>query len=130
MDEATISLLEELQNRIFPTLAPAGSKQQWLQAQALQITDAMEKTRWLLVEESASKTPLLLMVLVLFWLAIIFVSFGLFAPRNMTAIAVILLCSIGVGSAIRITTELQISSQGLIRISSAPLALALQATDP
>lgn len=127
-DEATVSLLEELQNKIL-ALAPAGATQQWLQAQALQVTDAMEKTRWLLVEESASKTPLPLMVLVLFWFAIIFASFGLFAPRNMTAIAVILLCSIGVGSAIRITNDLQTPFQGLIRISSAPLALALQATN-
>jgi len=127
-NETTVSLLEELQNKIL-ALTPAGATQQWLQAQALQLTSRMEETRWLLVQESAIRTPLLLMVVMLFWFTIIFASFGLFAPRNMTAIAVILLCSIGVGSAIRVTTDLQTPFEGLIRISGAPLADALEATN-
>jgi len=40
----------------------------------------------------------------MFWFIIIFVSFGLFAPRNMTAIAMIFLCAIGIGTAIRLMT--------------------------
>jgi hypothetical protein len=124
-NDASISLLEELENKVL-ALTPASDAQRWLQAQALQLTGALEDTRWQLVQESASKTPQLLMVLVLFWFILIFFSFGLFAPRNMTAIAIILLCSMGVGSAIRMTTELQIPFQGLIRISSTPMTDALE----
>jgi len=81
--------------------------------------------RWRLGQEDLSKTPSLLMVLVLFWFVIVFASFGLFAPRNATSIVAIFLCSVGIGSAIRMTTELQKPFEGLIRTPSTPLAHAL-----
>jgi hypothetical protein len=93
-DDATISLLEELESKVL-ALTPASDTQRWLQAQALQLAGATEQTRWRLVQESASKSPLPLVVLMLCWFIILFASFGLFAPRNMTAIATIMLCAIG-----------------------------------
>jgi len=60
-----------------------------------------------------------------FWFVILFASFGLFAPVNVISITAIFLCSVGVGTAIRILTELQTPFHGLIRISSAPLVHAL-----
>lgn len=124
-NDATIGLLEDLEGRIL-TLAQGDDGHRWLRAQALQATDSLAASRWRLVQESASTTPFALVVLVLFWFVIIFISFGLFAPRNATAIVAILLCSVGVGGAIRMTAELQKPFQGLIRISSAPLSHALQ----
>jgi hypothetical protein len=86
----------------------------------------MMAARWQLgQEESASGIPLPLLLLVMFWFIVIFVSFGLFAPHNMTAIAMIFLCAVGIGTAIRMTTELQTPFGGLIRISSKPLTQAL-----
>jgi hypothetical protein len=123
---STLSKLEELEKKIL-ALTPANEAQRWLQAQSLQLAGAVETTRWELVAESESKSPLGLMVLLVFWFAILFGSFGLFAPRNMTAVIAILLCSIAIGGAIRMTTELQTPFQGLIRISGAPLAHALEA---
>ena len=73
-----------------------------------------------------NRTPFLLLALVIFWFTIIFASFGLLAPRNVTAIAAILLCSIGAGAAVRMMTELQTPFEGLIRISAEPLARALE----
>jgi hypothetical protein len=105
----------------------ASDTQRWLKAQALQLASAMEGTRWRLVQEGESKTPFVVVVLVIFWFITVFASFGLFAPRNMMAIATILLCSLGVGSAIRMITELHLPFEGLVRVSSAPLALALEA---
>jgi hypothetical protein len=51
------------------------------------------KTRWLMFEQggSAISTPLLAMLV--FWLAIIFTSFGLFAPRNATVMTTLFLCA-------------------------------------
>jgi hypothetical protein len=66
------------------------------------------------------------MVLVLFWFVVVFASFGLFAPRNTISIAAIFLCSVGIGSAIRMTTELQKPFEGLIRTPSTPLTHALE----
>jgi hypothetical protein len=121
---ATVTILEELQNKIL-TFVPANDTQRWLQAESLQLATASMAARWKLAQESAS-TPRLLLLLVLFWFVIIFASFGLFSPRNITAIVAILLCSVGVGSAIRIITELQEPFGGLIRISNTPLTYALE----
>jgi hypothetical protein len=120
---ATVTMLEEVQNKIL-TFIPANDTQRWLQAQSLRLTAAIMAARWQLAQENAS-TPRLLLLLVLLWFVIIFASFGLFAPRNITAIVAILLCSLGVGSAIRIITELQEPFGGLIRVSSTPLTYAL-----
>jgi hypothetical protein len=121
---ATVTILEQLQDNIL-ALTPANDTQRWLQAQSLQLTTAIMAVRWQLAQENAS-TPRLLLLLVLFWFVIIFASFGLFSPRNITAIVAILLCSVGVGSAIRIITELQDPFGGLIRISNTPLTYAVE----
>jgi hypothetical protein len=121
----TIAVLEELQDKVL-ALTPTNATQIWLQPLALELIGTMMAARRQLgQEESASGIPLPLLLLVMFWFIIIFVSFGLFAPRNMTAITMIVLCSVGIGTAIRMTTELQTPFEGLIRISSTPLAQAM-----
>jgi hypothetical protein len=80
--------------------------------------------RWQLAQGIAN-TPRALLLLVLFWFVIVFASYALFAPLNATSIIAILLCSAGVGSAIRIVTELQEPFGGLARVSSTSLTHAL-----
>ena len=83
------------------------------------------KTRWLMFEQggSAISTPLLAMLV--FWLAIIFTSFGLFAPRNATVMTTLFLCALAVATAIFLILEMYSPFNGLIQISSAPLRSAL-----
>jgi hypothetical protein len=124
-NNTTTAVLEELQDKVL-ALTPTNATQRWLQPQALNLIGTMMAARWQLgQQESASGIPLPLLLLVMFWFIIIFVSFGLFAPRNMTAIAMIFLCSVGIGTAIRMMTELQTPFGGLIRIHSTPLTHAL-----
>jgi hypothetical protein len=101
-------------------LAPANDAQRRLQAKALDLTDEIALTRWLLTEQAASsiQTPFLL-VLVL-WLGIIFASFGLFAPRNGTVYAVIVLSALSLSTAVFLVLELDEPFAGTIRISDAP----------
>ena len=65
------------------------------------------------------------LVVLIFWLAIIFVSFGLFAPPNSTVLAVLFVCVLSVSGAIFLILELDRPFEGLIRIPSAPLRDAL-----
>jgi hypothetical protein len=124
-NSTTIAILEQLQDKVL-ALTPTNATQRWLQPQAPELLSTIVAARWQLgQEESASGIPLPLPLLVMFWFTIIFVSFGLFAPRNMTANAILLLCAVGIGSAIRMTTELQSPFVGLIRISSKPMTQAL-----
>jgi nitric oxide reductase large subunit len=63
--------------------------------------------------------------MVIFWLAIIFLSFGLHAPPNATVVTALFLCALSVSGAIFLILELDRPFSGLMQISSAPLSNAL-----
>jgi hypothetical protein len=46
------------------------------------------------------------LLVVLFWLCLLFMSFGLFAPRNATVTVVMFLCAIAVAGAIQTILDL------------------------
>jgi len=64
-------------------------------------------------------------VVVVFWLAALFVSFGMFSNPNSVVITTLLICAVSVGGALFLIVELDQPYGGLIRISSAPLRNAL-----
>ena len=111
------------------TLAPQSEAQRTLQTQALNIALGIARTRWLLFEQSGSSIPLPFLVVLVFWLTILFASFNLFAPRNATIIATMVVCSLSVAGALFLILELDRPFQGLIRIPSAPLRNALAHLD-
>src|SRR5215470_1403048 len=107
-------------------LSPHNEDQRLLKSQALTITLNLRQTRWLEVEQSrGSSIPRAVLAVLIFWLAIIFVSFGLFAPPNSTVLAVLFVCVLSVCGAIFLILELDGPFEGLIRIPSAPLRDAL-----
>jgi hypothetical protein len=120
----TLRLLEQLEDEV-SSLRPAGSTQQWLQSQALQIAGDLETTRWALAQESSSLIPLPLLGAMIIWLAVIFVSFGLFAPRNATTIAALFFAAFALAAAVKITIDME-TLQGRVRISSTPMHHALE----
>jgi hypothetical protein len=67
-----------------------------------------------------------LVVVVVFWLAAIFVSWGLFAPTNGTVIATLCIAALSVSAAILVVLEMYTPYIGLIRLSSAPVRAALE----
>jgi len=120
----TVALLEELQDRLVAFDA-SNPNQRWLQSQALQLVSAISGARWLLAEQSTIGIAIPLLVLVVFWLSLLFLSFGLFAPRNATAILALFLCALAVAGAIEMTQELNVPFRGIIGISSKPMKDAL-----
>ena len=83
------------------------------------------QTRWLLFEQSGSSISKPFLVVVIFWLSVLFVSFGLYAPRNTTVIVTLVVGALSVSGAIFLIVELDHPFSGLIQISSTPLANAL-----
>jgi hypothetical protein len=77
--------------------------------------------RWVLFEQGGSSIPMPFLVLLVFWVTIIFLSFGLFAPSNGTVIAALFLCALSVSGAIFMILELDRPFGGLIQISEAPI---------
>ena len=120
----TVALLEDLQDKL-AAFDASNPNQRWLQSQALQLVSAITGTRWLLVEQNTIGIAVPLLVVVVFWLTLLFLSFGLFAPRNATAILALFLCALAVAGAIEMTQELNVPFRGIIRISSKPMKEAL-----
>jgi len=107
-------------------LSPENDMQRRLQSAALQGAMELGQARWLLVAQSqSSSVPTPFLVILVFWLAILFVSFGLFAPANTTVLSTLFLCAVSVAGAIFLVLELANPYQGLLRVSSAPLRSAL-----
>jgi hypothetical protein len=78
-----------------------------------------------LIEQEKNQLPLPLLVILVFWITLLFVSFGLFAPSNATALTVLFLGACAISAAIFLVLELDQPLQGLIKVSSAPLRNAL-----
>jgi len=66
------------------------------------------------------------LVVLLFWLTMLHVSFGLFAPRNGTVVTVLLISALSVSGAIFIVLDMTHPLQGVIKVSSAPMRKALE----
>jgi hypothetical protein len=72
---------------------------------SLRVADLTE-VRWLLVEQEALGISVPVLLVVLLWLCLLFMSFGLLAPRNATVTVVMFLCAIAVAGAIQTILDL------------------------
>ena len=106
-------------------LSPQSDAQRFLQSQALTMVLDLGRTRVLLFEQLDSSIPVPFLIVLVFWLAIIFASFGLFAPPNATVVAAFFVCALSVSGALFLILQLDRSFEGLIQVSSAPLRAAL-----
>lgn len=106
-------------------LAPQNDDKRWFQSRALQITSDIMETRWFVSGGMGSSVPLPFLVVVVFWLTIIFGSFGLFAPRNATVVAVLFVCALSVAGAIFLILEMDQPFSGVMKISSTPFRYTL-----
>jgi hypothetical protein len=118
---ANEALYDKLQD-----LTPKNEAQRQLQAQAVKIAMDLGQTRWLLFAQQSSAISLPFLVVVVFWLTIIFGSFGLFAPRNIVVFVTLIVCGLSVAGALFLILELDRPFTGLIQISSEPLRNALE----
>ena len=120
------TMLEHVREAI-RALRPVDEGQKWLQDQALTVNTSLLRQRWLLVEQAEpSVRPVFLVVLVT-WITLIFVSFGLNAPRNGTVVVAFLICSLAIGGSIFLILQLDSPFDGLMRVSSRPITTAVGA---
>ena len=76
-------------------------------------------------EQRVSSVSLPMLIILILWLSIIFISFGLFAPTNATVVVSLLAAALSVSGAIFLIMEMYSPYAGLIQISPAPLRAAL-----
>lgn len=106
-------------------LTPANHQQQVLADNAMSLAVSLLRQRWLLIAHADTSVQPLVIGILVFWLAAIFVSFGINAPRHATMHVVFLILAVGIGSALFLILELNSPFDGPMRISSQPIQMAL-----
>jgi hypothetical protein len=109
---------------------PASEAQRFVQASALKILDELTRTRWTLVVQEGSEIPRAFIYVLLFWLTLLFINFGLFAQRNALAIVAVFVGALSLASAIYIIMDLNEPIGGFISISPKPMQDALAQMTP
>lgn len=66
-------------------VSPRDKNQRSLKAQALSLIVQLGATRWLMFEPNTIRIPKLLLMTMVGWPMLLFLSFGIFGPRNLTA---------------------------------------------
>jgi hypothetical protein len=107
-------------------LAPKDDLHQAIKDQAADLMKTAGKARWQLVAEEGSSIPVPFLAVLVFWLSILFASFGLFAPRNATVMVAFAVCALSVAGAIFLIIELDHPFEGLMQISSEPFRKVLE----
>ena len=111
---------DQLYDRI-QALASPGEAKSALRASALQIAIDLRRTRSLLFAQRGVSIPVPFLIILVFWAAALFVSFGLFATPNTTVVVSLLVCALSIAGAIFLILELDQPFRGFIQVSSAPL---------
>ena len=106
-------------------LAPKDETQRSLKSEALAIAVSLGQTRWLMYEQQGVAPSKVLVFVMIFWLSIVFLSWGLFAPNHATVVVNFLAAALAVSVALFLILEMYTPYSGLIRISSSPLRSAL-----
>jgi hypothetical protein len=106
-------------------LSPQSDQQRSVKSQALALVLDVGQTQWLMLEQQPKPTSPLFLNVIVFWFTIIFISFGLLAPRNGTVVATLFVCALSVSGAIFLILEMYSPFSGVIRVSSDPLRTAL-----
>ena len=111
-------------------LSPSNDAQRSLQSRAIAAFTEGAQTRLLLFAQAGGSIPAPFLVILVFWLSAIFVSFTLFAKANLVVMASLLVCAVSFAGAIFLVLELDNPFTGLMGISSATLRSALLPLNP
>jgi hypothetical protein len=65
------------------------------------------------------------LTILVFWLVMLFVSFGLLEPRNATVLCIMFYCSLSVASAVFQIGDMEHPFFGFVQVSSVPMRDAL-----
>ena len=111
--------------RAIQGISTSDDAQRAFKSQAAALTNELGQMRWLLFEQTESSISVPLLVIMVFWFTLMFVSVSLFAPANATVNVAQLLAALSVAGAIFLILELDAPFDGLIHISSGPMLNAL-----
>lgn len=106
-------------------LKPRNDSQRSLKDQAVTVAVDIAQTRWLLNQQRGSSVSGVLLVFLVFWFSLTFVSTGLLAPVNGTVVVTLFLCAVSLAGAVFLVLEFDRPFTGMIQISSETLRQAM-----
>jgi hypothetical protein len=106
-------------------LSPKTDSQSNLKSQAMQVAQSLGQTRLLMFEQSGSSISWPFLTVLVFWMSMLFLGFGLFTRFNLTVSVALFIGAISVAGGIFLILGLNEPYQGFMRISDAPLRNAL-----
>jgi hypothetical protein len=111
-------------------LSPGNDSQRSLQSRAIQAYTEAAQIRLQLFAQTGGSIPTPFLIILVFWLSAIFLSFTLFAQANLIVMAALLVGAFSFASAIFLVLELDNPFMGLMGISSDTLRNALLQLNP
>jgi hypothetical protein len=123
-DAMPTQAIEDIQTQIL-AWETRNDAERYYKAEALKLSEDVMKTRWRLLS-AGSSIPRGFIGVVIFWLAMTFTSFGLYAPRNAVVVSALFVAALSVALALFLIVELDGAFDGYIRISPAPIQFVLE----
>jgi hypothetical protein len=111
-------------------LEPTNDAKRALQSRELNAIADLTQSRLALFAQAHDSLPAPFLAILIFWLAIIFASFGLFVRPNRIVIVTFIVGSLSVAGAIFLILEMERPFAGLLQISSEPLRHVLAPLGP
>ena len=111
-------------------LSPKNDAQRSLQSRAIEAFTEGAQIRLQLFAQAGGSIPIPFLIILVFWLSAIFVSFTLFAQTNLVVMVSLFVCALSFAGAIFLVLELDNPFTGLMGISSATLRNALLPLNP
>lgn len=117
-------LLESLQQSL-TGLTPKTESQRSEATRASQIAADLAKTTWLQAAQESDHVQHPFVVMMVLWLFVLFVSFGLFAPRNTLVVLSLAIGAVAIAGAVLVIVDMDSPYEGLIVVSPDPMKAAL-----
>jgi hypothetical protein len=125
-DQSTVSTWAPTERRTelydkIQELSPKDDRQRSQKTLALGMAIDLRRASWTNAARIRSSTAVPLMVMEIAWATIIFSSFGLLAPRTVTAIVSVACCALAVSGGFFLIAEMNTPFSGLLKVSSLPI---------
>ncbi|SEC37545.1 Protein of unknown function [Rhizobiales bacterium GAS191] len=128
-DAETVRMLDDVEERL-RALTPANEARRAGRVSALRLADELKQTGRLLAVQEGGRMPRPFLIVVIFWLSMLFLSYAVFAPLNATVIGAMLICAVSVSIAVNLTYDMDRPFTGFIRVSPLPMQQALEQMQP
>lgn len=116
--------IEPVQDQL-RSLKPSTDAHRLLQNRAIEVSGNVAEAHWLVVERDDEGLPFAFLIILVFWLSLLFFTFGLLSPVNSTVICFLIFCALSVAAAVFLVTDMAHPYLGVIQVSDEPLRKAL-----